>query len=359
MPVYKDKKRGTWYASFYYTDWTGIRKKKKKSGFIRQSDAKAYERDFLSTTGSAPIASDITFSMLVNEYLKDCSIRLKQSTLQTKENMIRTKLLPYLADMKITDITPLTVRTWQNKMLNSNYTPTYLKTINNQLSAILNFAVKFYGLSNNPCHITGSIGRNSAEAMQIWTKDEYAKFIHEVKAPAAHLAFELLFWTGIREGELLALRPDDFLPSKKLSITKTFSKIKGENIITEPKTPKSKRQIDIPDFLYDEVQEYISKLYDIKDEDRLFYFSKGYLTYHLSRAAEKAGVKRIRIHDLRHSHASLLIDMGFNIFAISERLGHEKVDTTMNTYGHLYPDRRDEMMISLSMLKNELNQGRV
>lgn len=352
MPVYKDSNNGTWIARFYYTNWKGERKQKTKRGFNRQADAKAYEREFLAEAESGSGKCELLFSTLCKEYLRDSATRLKLSTMKNKENIIKEKLLPYLGNLKVKDITPKTVRTWQNTIINDfNYSPTYLKSIHNQLSAILNYAVKFYNLASNPCAVTGSIGKKQSEAMKIWTREQYESVIKLIKDPTYHIAFEILFWTGIREGELLALTPADILPDKKIRIDKTYSRIDREDIVTEPKTSKSNRIISIPDWLYNKTQDYISRLYKIKSNERIFFFTKSALSSRLNRAADKAGIERIRIHDLRHSHASMLIDMGYSVFAVAERLGHEKVSTTMNTYGHLYPQRRDDLVVDLENLR--------
>lgn len=348
MPVYKDEDRGTWYASFYYTDWMGNRKLKKKRGFKTQREAKEFEREFLNKEERD---CDITFEFLVDEYFKDLSTRLKKTTIAIKRDIFNTKILPYMKNLKISQITPTTIRLWQNEILKGGYAPTYQKTIHNQLSAILNYAVKYYNMHNNPCRITGSIGKKNADSMKIWTLDDYKKFIALEKKPAAFVAFEILFWCGLREGELLALTPADITEDKKIHITKTFVRVDGEDLVTPPKTPKSIRDVPIPDFLYNEIQDYIAKLYGIQPQDKLFYFTKGFIGKEIRRLHEKAGVERIRTHDLRHSHASLLIDMGYSIFLISERLGHENVETTMNTYGHLYPNKHQEMVDGLEKLK--------
>lgn len=348
MPVYKDEERGTWYASFYYTDWMGKKKLKKKRGFKTQREAKEFERQFLNKEERD---CDISFGYLVDEYFKDLSTRLKKTSIAGKKEIFDTKILPYMKDLKISQITPTTVRLWQNEILKGGYAPTYQKTIHNQLSAVLNYAVKYYNLPNNPCRIAGSIGKKNADSMKIWTLDEYKKVIALEHKPAAYVAFEILFWCGLREGELLALTPADITEDKIIHITKTFVRVDGEDLITPPKTPKSIRDVPIPNFLYDEIQDYISKLYGIQPQDKLFYFTKGFMGREINRLSSKAGVQRIRTHDLRHSHASLLIDMGYSIFLVSERLGHENVETTMNTYGHLYPNKHQEMIDGLEKLK--------
>lgn len=354
MPAYKDKKRGTWYANFYYQDWTGERKHKCKRGFKTQREAKEYERMFLDTLSKS---SDILLSSLVETYMKDMKHRLKPTTMENKRTMIESKILPYLGKLKVRDITPLTVRQWQNTLLsltdkNGNpYSQTYIRVIHTQLSALLNYATKHYGLTRNPCHIAGPVGQAYADEMKIWTEEQFEIFISYVKKSSYKLAFDILFFTGMRSGELLALTPADILPEKRINISKTYARINGTDLIMEPKTPKSKRCIAIPDFIYDEAQEYISKLYGCQPTDRIFPFTKRALQDELKTKSEKAGLPRIRVHDLRHSHVSLLIEMGYDILEISERLGHKSPKTTLDTYAHLYPDKDKKLASDLNKLR--------
>lgn len=153
------------------------------------------------------------------------------------------------------------------------YAQTYLKSVHNQLSAILNYAVSHYALRANPCHASGSIGKGKALEMKFWTKEQFERFIKTIKKSALRLGFDILFFSGIREGELLALTPADILPDKKLHICKTYVKLKGEDLFLIPKTDKSNRKISIPEFLYNDIQEYIARLYGISDNERIFYFT--------------------------------------------------------------------------------------
>ena len=259
--------------------------------------------------------------------------------------------------MPINTIEPSTVRKWQNELLSheNNYSQTYLKTVNNQLSAIFNFAMKYYKQPSNPARVCGSMGKKNAESMQFWTVEEFNKFILAVEdKPVSKAAFELLFWTGMRSGELLALTLNDFdFEAQTVSINKNYARMKDEDLILEPKTPKSKRVITIPPFLCDIIKDYASKLYDYKPDERLFQVTKYYLHHEMDRGCKKSKVKRIRIHDLRHSHASLLIEMGFSPLLISERLGHENIETTLQTYSHLYPNKHSEVADKLQMLNQK------
>ena len=225
-----------------------------------------------------------------------------------------------------------------------------MKTIHSQLSAIFNHAVRFYHLPYNPAQRAGTIGSEEHKEMLFWTKEEYIKFSDAImNKPLSFYAFELLYWCGIRVGELLALTPTDFdFDKKTLTINKSYQRLKGRDLITSPKTVKSNRTIKMPQFLCDEIQEYIGMLYEIKDNERLFPVTKSYLHHEMDRGSQIANVKRIRIHDLRHSAISLLIEMGFSALAIADRVGHESIDITYR-YAHLFPNKQTEMAEKLNL----------
>lgn len=349
MPVYKDEARGTWYCCFYYTDWQGQKQRKTMRGFSKQKEAKEAERAFLDKLQSNP---QMTMESLVSLYTADMVNRLRLSTRNNKKHMIETKVLPYFAKMKISDIKPTTVRHWQNELMGQGFAETYLKAINNQLCAILNYAVKYYGLKENPCHKAGSMGRKHAKEMSFWTREEYLLFSNAIEdKPQIHTTFQMLYWCGIREGELLALTREDInLEEKTLSINKSYQRIGKEDIITEPKTPKSNRVIALPEFLCEELREYLDHIYDTSPNARIFPLTKNTLYREMLRGSTKSGVDKIRVHDLRHSHASLLIELGFSPLLIAERLGHENIETTLNTYSHLYPHKQTELANTLDSL---------
>lgn len=153
----------------------------------------------------------------------------------------------------------------------------------------------------------------------------------------------------------MALTLEDFDDEDKtLRINKSYQRIEGRDVITEPKTEKSKRIITLPDFLVEELKEYVSKLYGMMPKDRIFPITKSYLEHEMIRGVELSGVKKIRLHDLRHSHASLLISkLGAQPNLVADRLGHEKIQTTLNTYSHLYPNQSRDLADQLNNLNND------
>ena len=347
MPVYKNKDNGTWYVLTRYLDWKGERKQKCKRGFETKREAQEWERVFQQQSAAD---MDMNVAAFVELYIKDMKPRLKENTWLTKKHIIETKILPYFEKKNVSEITTKDVIAWQNELLafrdekKKPYSQTYLKTVHNQLSAIFNHAVRHYDLRSNPAAKAGNMGTEERKEMKFWTKDEYKKFADEMMdKPVSFYAFEMLYWCGIREGELLALTAGDFDFEKgTVTISKSYQRLHGEDVITTPKTKKSNRTIKMPQFLCEEMQDYIGMLYGYKKKDRIFPISKNYLHREMDRGSRAAGVKRIRIHDLRHSHISLLIDMGFSAVAIADRVGHESIEITYR-YAHLFPSKQTEM----------------
>jgi len=338
----KDPKTGKWLVQYRYTDWQGNRKKSTKRGFSTKREAEEWLRNFLVTQQS-------DLNMLFEDFLKiyyaDMEPRLREHTMRTKKYIIDLKVLPFFGKLKMNEIKTADIRKWQNELMQQDYAETYLRTIHNQVSSLFNYAVNYLNLPNNPCRKAGSIGKKQADEMQFWIKDEFDKFLDAVmNKRQSYMAFMTLFWTGMRLGELLALTVGDVdFEKRAISITKSYQRISGRDVITEPKTPKSKRVISIPQFLAIDLQDYIGSMYGAQKKDRLLPVTKYYLEHEMQRGIKESGVKRIRLHDLRHSHASMLVEMGFSPLEIANRLGHEKIETTLNTYSHLYPDKQEKL----------------
>ena len=307
MPVFKNESNGTWYVMARYVNWKGERKQKCKRGFATKKEAQEWERMFQLQNSSD---MDMSFEAFTELYIRDMKSRLKENTWLTKEHIIRTKILPYFGKLKISEISTKEVIAWQNEMLayrdekKKPYSQTYLKTLHNQLSAIFNHAVRYYELRSNPAAKAGNMGGEEHKEMLFWTKEEYKKFSFEMMdKPVSFYAFEMLYWCGIREGELLALTAADFdFEKETVRINKSYQRLHGEDVITTPKTKKSNRIIKMPKFLCEEMQEYLQMLYGLKKKDRIFTVTKSYLHHEMDRGAKAAGVKRIRIHDLRHPY---------------------------------------------------------
>lgn len=350
MSVFKDSYTESWACKFRYKNWQGEVKQHKKTGFKTQKEAKEYERAFLDKQQNC---CDMTFQSLYEYYIADCEVRMKPVTVANKESNFKTVILPFFGKLKVSDISPANIRQWQTELIkNGNYRTTTLRKFHKTLSAIFNYAIRVYGLKSNPCKISGSMGNNKSRDMQIWTLEEFNKFMSELKGQVDKEAlFLLLFYSGIRIGEACALTISDFnFDNNTVSISKNYVVIKGKEFIHSTKTDGSDRVIKLPPTVMNKIREYYFQLYDKNTTTRLFNLTEQCYRDCLNRNSKKAGVKKIRLHDLRHSHASMLIHMNVPIKQISERLGHENITTTLNTYAHIYKEAEEELADKLDEL---------
>ena len=307
MSIHKDNATGKWRVVYRYTDWTGETHQSSKRGFPTKREAQMWERELLLKKEAK---LDMTFESFYEIYVEDMQNRIRDNTWGTKTNIARTKILPYFGKRKIGEIEPRDIIAWQNELFairqpnGKPYSASYLQKIHSQLSAIFNHAVNFYHLPSNPAQKAGNMGKEEHREMLFWTKEEYLKFADVMMdKPVSYYAFEILYWCGLRMGELLALTAADFdFEKETVRINKSYQRLHGEDVITTPKTKKSNRMIKMPKFLCEEMQEYLSMLYGLKKKDRIFTVTKSYLHHEMDRGANAAGVKRIRIHDLRHPY---------------------------------------------------------
>ncbi len=253
MPATRDRK--LWRSQFYYKDWQGVRRKKNKRGFKTKGEADEWERNFLQQQQKN---LDISFENFVEIYFADMENRLRESTIINKRYVFDLKVTPYFKYKKMCEIQTSDIRTWQNELIKKGF----------------------------------------------WTKQEFKEFLPSMdNKPEARMAFLLLYWTGMRIGELLALTYEDIdLEKRCITINKSYQRLNGKDMITPPKTPKSNRQISIPPFLAGELKEYCSMLYGITAKERMFRFTKSFMEHEMVRGIKETGVRRIRLHDLRHPY---------------------------------------------------------
>ena len=350
MPVYKDDSHGTWYVKFQFTDSTGKVIYKTKRGFALKREAAAWEEnEKLSLTGDSGMA----FGSFAAIYKKEHLSRLRPSVAYTKNSMIDKMILPYFRDMPVNEISEIDIMKWQNQLLKPNadgeiYSQSYLYTMNALLGTMFSYAMKNYGLKENPVKKAGSIGTLKRNGDAYWTLEEYRRFLSTVKDGSdLYFAFEILYWTGIRKGELLALTPSDFIAEDDvLDINKTLHVLDGKEYIAPPKSKDGCRRVKLPHSLTEELQEYLAAC-AFKDDERIFSFSKTALLQHFAKGIESAGLPKITIHGLRHSHVSLLISLGFNPVAIAARVGHKSSYVTLR-YAHARKGVQERMADALN-----------
>lgn len=365
MPVYYNADKKTWYAMFYAKDYKGVNKKYKKTGFKKKKEAQEYEYEFKKKISKSV---NMSFNSLYELYFEDYKKRHKPTAINTVETFFRLHILPFFDNIEISKITSYMIREWQNEMLEKKNENGKLFSENSKaniyaaLKSMFNWAAKYQGLNENPCKNLGAFGsKKNRSEMKIWSVDDFNRFINllEIKNKEKNgkytdsiIIFKILFWTGLRIGEVLALTFDDIdLKEKFIDVNKTISHINKKDYITTPKTLGSVRKVILPENLISDLELYFSKFekQKISKSERIFNLKKSQLRYILEKCSIQAEVEKIRLHDFRHSHASYLLFIQADITAISKRLGHDNLQTTINTYSHLYKDANKQLMKKLNI----------
>lgn len=346
MPAYKDTKKGTWYCKFRYTDWQGNRRETTRRGFATKREAKEYEAEFIR---KAQGTADMTMKSLAEIYLEDRRQNVKESSYLAISTTFKVYILPLLGDKLLSDITPNTIREWQNHLSQSEkkvgrgtLSKSTIQTINRRLSSALTFAVKYYGLQRNPFTVTGNTGKRE-KRLEFWDKAEFDQFISAVSHPLYKALFILLFYSGMRIGEALALEKQD-IEGNTISITKTRNR---NWHVTPPKTKSSVRTISIPDIAMSPLKEVCQRM---PNTELIFPVTYTTCLHHFRRAVSASGVRPLTIHSLRHAHASLLIANGVPITAVSKRLGHTSPQITLSVYSHATKDSDQAIVDTLENL---------
>ena len=349
--VYKDKERGTYYAvvSLGFDDITGKRIQKKKTGFTSQVEAqKWYEftKADLSKT-SVQMNSTMSFKTFVDKYfMPDYKTRTKSQTYDV--GVARLKRLDYFFDRKLSSISPIVIQDWHNCLLEDNVSMSYIYSLHQFLQIILNFAGKLGLVSRNNAKVAGNVKRSRGK-VDFWTIEEFTTFIQtfnqkRVNEKLMFTVYWFLFFTGLRIGELQALTWKDIdFEEKWVYIHKSIYYRNQKNWeFTDTKTQSSVRKLYLDDDTlkymreWKEVQGQIGKI-DFIFSDNGLPIVKNRVNKMLIRHAEKVNIKPIRVHDLRHSHASLMLQLGMNDLELKNRLGHSDISITLGVYSHLHP----------------------
>lgn len=358
MPVYQDKKSKRWYFRCYISDSNGIRKQRQRNGFNSKREAQASEREYLSK--EQHINDNITFYALWEEYSKFAKVKQKTQSYKKTVSKFKNHILPYFSNYKIDKITAAVYTKWQTEMKEKGFSYKYLSSIHGSMVTILNYAIEFHGLKYNVASKVKNFSKSNIKPSRVdfWTYQEYKTFINSVDDFVYKVFFETLYFTGLRQGECLALKWKDII-NDYIDVYKTIAKEKdnGKYIISTPKTSSSSRKVKIDKSLMkslNELKNYYKEMINFNDDWFIFGGIKPLAPTTIGRKKDmyckKSGVKKIRIHDFRHSHASLLLSRGVPITVISQRLGHSNIEMTFNTYSHLIPEDEDKTIKVLEKL---------
>lgn len=237
MLAYKDKKTRKWFVSFYIRDpLTNKSKKVCKCDFTTKKEALQYENDYKIKIDNS---IQMIFGDFLNLFLEDMKHKLSPVIYTITKGKIEKWIRPNFENMSVSEITPLDIRKWHKMVVDEIKSPTYHKKLRSILVAIFNYAVKYYDLKDNPCNKIDTIGSYRRSEITFRTLEEFNLFISFVDNPKLQLAYETLFYTGLRIGELVALRPIDFdLDKGTLSVNRNLQIVDGEELFFEPKTPQ-------------------------------------------------------------------------------------------------------------------------
>ncbi len=357
MAIYKDKKRNTWYFRIYVVEKNGIKKQKTRSGFKTKSEAKKAENNFVLNYNS--MCDNLLFFDLYKIYITHKEQDLKYQSYRSIKNRFENHILPFFKNYKINNIRAKDYIEWKEYILKKNYSYKYNSSLHICMVNILNFACSFYNLSENIASKVGNFSkRNYFPQVNFWTYEEFLKFISCVDDIVYYSLFNTLYFTGMRIGECLALNWND-IDGDYININKTL--IRGDTnnpSFNPPKTVGSLRHIKIDDnlkLILKNLKSYYSKFVGYNKNWFVFGGIKPLATTTIDNKknyySKIAKVKNIRIHDFRHSHATLLLSNGLPATLISRRLGHSDVSTTLNIYSHFVPQDEDRAIIILNNLK--------
>jgi len=361
MPVYKDKKRGTWYVSVYVELKNGERKRVLKRGFKSRPEAKKAESEII-LNAAIENPDNPLFEDVIAEYMKWYKKRRKASTVNKLEGTIRLYIKPYFGHKHIQDIKKRDVMKFHDFLLDKLSVST-AKSVHKDLSSILNYAIQMEYLQTNVAREVGNIDKKEKRKVDYWTLEQFKEFLSVVDNDRYRTLFMLLFYSGARIGEALALTWNDVdFKNNTININKRYYKTE----IGTPKNESSNRIVKIPRHTMNLLQQLKLKTNPKSDYVIFGSYHKPLNQSTVNQQFYKyldrfivdgeQTLKRIRLHDFRHSHASYLINGGYDIQIISKRLGHAKISTTYDIYAHLYPNKEDE---AIEAMESDFNTAEV
>lgn len=362
MASYKDKKTGKWYCQFYYTDWQGQRKHTSKRGFSRKKDADAWEAKHKYDVQQ----QKITMEYLLKRYTDHIKSKVKLGTLKitTMTNYmhsINNYILPYFKRLNVEEVTTDTINHWLVKLQEKDLerkqlTSSYINLLKSHLRIIFNYAVKEFSLSKNPVINAENIKNNvHNQRVKLWTMNEYYLFYSTIKQEDTKLICNLMFWGGLRIGEVLALKPSSFC-NNKVKITETKVHVNKRYLYQSPKTKSSIREVAIPHFVYQQAMDYIAHLPYLNNDDRLFQKSRTAIANIINERSIKLNLPRISPHILRHSYASMLLNLTKDPTVVAKQIGHSNPGTTLSIYSHMIPgeEKKAAEMLDRLVTQNEI-----
>lgn len=363
--VIKDTKGNSWYYRCYFTDRYGNRKQTKSRLYPTKGIASDEEHEFLrSIKTTDTIDLNINFKYVCDEWLNFKRNKIKITTYYGVEKTTKKYIYKYFYNFKLHDIKIHNLQEWKNTLIKSNLSISRTNLIISYLKEILTYSNVYYDFDTKIANYLVKIRddspiKNDSLKDNYWTYEEYNRFITNVDDNYYSLIFKFLYYTGVRLGELRALNWNDIdFIKKTLSITKSMSKdsFQKGSIIVSPKTKNSIRTLDLSNNLINELLAYKEEQKKIYGFNNNWYVFGGFqylgittLRNKLNQYIKIANVKKITIHGFRHSHVSLLIDIGCDFKDVAERIG-DTIKMVQETYYHMFPKRKKIIIERLNNL---------
>ena len=351
MPI-KKANNGTYIVdlSLGYDRTNQNRIRRTKRGFLTYKEAKKYEMNQLSLFYQRKQGiSSQTIQEITQEYMELCRHQLKRTSLDKKHRTFRLHILPFLGNIRIDQFDKRNVLAFKQYLIKKTFSDSYKKEVFMELSALMNHCVRYDYITYNPVRFLNDFKSTRTE-MSFWSVDEFKQFIQYIDNHHLKMYFWILFATGMRRGEAHALRWEDIdLNKQTIRVNKNSTYVAGEGYaIGTPKTSNSIRTVYMDEVTTGLIRAYMSHLKHLgtyTTKYPIFWLEgvpipKETIRRHFKQATKFAGLPEIRIHDLRHSHVSLLVSLGIEPLEISRKVGHSNIAITMNTYAHLYTDKQ-------------------
>ena len=367
MPIYKTKKKNKDGVNQYrvthnYTDSNGKYKQISKTvyGLV---EAKMTELELTYKASAGNVSKKHTVGQLFNEYILYKQSEVRTTALEKTKSILSREIIPHFKNNDISKLSLPLLQNWKNDMSQRNLKLVTKQHIFAEFRALLNYAVKMEYIPKNPLITLGNFKEiyfeKPQDKLKYYTVEQFKQYIAVAdkkcksdKDYCYYVFFNIAYYTGMRKGEINALKWSD-IEGNIIHVRRSVSqKVKGHSIVeTPPKNKTSYRDIQIPKALVKILNEQrarqmkenrfsddfrvcggISCLSDTAISNKNIHFAK------------EANLEVIRIHDFRHSHASLLVNNGINIQEVARRLGHAKIEITWNTYSHLYPKEEERAL---------------
>lgn len=367
MPVYKveGKKNGQqkYRVRINYNDAAGTPRQITRIAY-GSAEAKALEAQLLRSIKEETPSGRMTVQELYNEYIANKKHEVRETSLEKTKNRLKLYVLPHCKDLRIDKLDAAVLTKWKNTLSESGLAVSTRRGVFGEFRAMLNFAVRIGRLQKNPLTLVGNFKdayeTNPQEKLHYYTADQFKQFIAIARKNAStitewgyYVFFSIAYYTGARKGEINALKWSD-IDGNIMHIRRSIAqKLKGGDRETPPKNKSSYRSLQMPAPLIRILAEHKERQKDLRNFSDNFRICGGphclrdtSIDNANRQFAKEAELPHIRIHDFRHSHASLLANEGINIQEIARRLGHAKIEITWNTYSHLYP-REEERAVQI------------